>query len=407
MTKTKRNLWLPRRAVSGGRRCLARIHPPGLRRRRRRPSPAARPSGAARCWWSHEDASGRIVALDSSSYLGPHKTHPTDVIVVGSYCGTRILAPMFTRGVKAVIATDAGIGKDNAGISGLLHGETIDVPVATIAAMSAETSNGRETLLLGTISRANKQARALGVEIGMIAYEAAARLAKAPPGKSIPTPLGNEEDAGRGRARPPRAASGRRPAPPRSRRRSRTTWSAAAPILAACPPMASCAWAPRARSPTTPASPATTPRSRASALLAEKGVPSAAVATMSARLGEGLSTWNDGVISVVNAPAAKLGRQGRDDRQGGRAADARLSQPRRLDSSHDGWRSSMDRRAVRSYVYRDAPDRIARKPRWPRSKSQRQDAAHASRASGRNCGSTIPTIPARPRSISSATSTTA
>ena len=122
------------------------------------------------------------------------------MIVVGSYCGTRILAPMFTRGVKAVIATDAGIGKDNAGISGLLHAETIDVPVATIAAMSAETSNGRETLLLGTISRANKQARALGVEIGMIAYEAAARLAKAPPGKSIPTPLGNEETPDGGRA---------------------------------------------------------------------------------------------------------------------------------------------------------------------------------------------------------------
>ena len=43
------------------------------------------------------------------------------------------------------------------------------------------------------------------------------------------------------------------------------------------------------------------------ALLEEKGVPSAAVATMSARLGEGFSTWNDGVISVLNAPAAKLG----------------------------------------------------------------------------------------------------
>src|SRR5215213_2858569 len=54
-----------------------------------------------------EDASGRIVALDSSSYLDPHPTSPTDVIVVGSYCGTRILAPIFTRGVKAVIATDA------------------------------------------------------------------------------------------------------------------------------------------------------------------------------------------------------------------------------------------------------------------------------------------------------------
>jgi hypothetical protein len=31
----------------------------------------------------HEGASGRIVALDSSSYLGPHRTGPTDVIVVG------------------------------------------------------------------------------------------------------------------------------------------------------------------------------------------------------------------------------------------------------------------------------------------------------------------------------------
>jgi hypothetical protein len=86
------------------------------------------------------------------------------VIVVGS----RILAPMFTRGVKAVIATDAGIGKDEAGISGLKHGERVGVPVAVIAATSAETSNGRSTLL-GEISRANAQARALGVTPGIVA----------------------------------------------------------------------------------------------------------------------------------------------------------------------------------------------------------------------------------------------
>ena len=61
------------------------------------------------------------------------------------------------------------------------------------------------------------------------------------------------------------------------------------------------------------------------ALLEEKGVPSAAVATMSARLGEGLSTWNDGVISVRQRAGGQARGQGRDDRQGGRAADARLS----------------------------------------------------------------------------------
>ena len=150
------------------------------------------PIGRGKLLVVHEDASGRIVALDSSSYLDPHPTGPTDVIVVGSYCGTRILAPMFSRGVKAVIATDAGIGKDDAGISGLKHGETIGVPVATIAVMSAETSNGRSTLL-GEISRANAQARALGVAPGMVAYEAAARLAIASSGKPIATPLGAEE----------------------------------------------------------------------------------------------------------------------------------------------------------------------------------------------------------------------
>ena len=141
-----------------------------------------------------EDAHGRIVALDSSSYLDPHPTGGNDVVVVGSYCGTRILAPIFTRGVKGVIATDAGIGKDDAGISGLKHGEEIGVPVAAIVTMSAETSNGRSTLL-GEISRANAQARALGVFPGQVAYEAAARLALAPAGKPIPTPLGVEEEA--------------------------------------------------------------------------------------------------------------------------------------------------------------------------------------------------------------------
>ena len=42
-------------------------------------------------------------------------------------------------------------------------------------------------------------------------------------------------------------------------------------------------------------------------LLGERGVPAASVATLSARLGEGSSTWDDGVISVVNPPAVARG----------------------------------------------------------------------------------------------------
>jgi uncharacterized protein YunC (DUF1805 family) len=213
---------------------------------------------------------------------------------------------MFTRGVKAVIATDAGIGKDNAGISGLLHAETIGVPVATIAAMSAETSNGRETLLLGTISRANAQAQALGVEIGMLAHEAAARLAKAPAGKSIPTSVGAEEKP----VVVEQTASGRIWATPGT-----------TAITDKIPNDVICSGANSSRVSSdgvlrmgakgSIANDAGIARNNTAvegvALLAEKGVPCAAVGTMSARLGEGLSTWNDGIISVVNAPAAKLG----------------------------------------------------------------------------------------------------
>ena len=304
MGKTSR-LWLPRRTfLAGGAATFAFIGHSAAKP----PATIAdgKPIGRGQLLVVEEDASGRIVALDSSSYLGPHKTLPTDVIVVGSYCGTRILAPMFIRGVKAVIATDAGIGKDNAGISGLLHGETIGVPVATIAAMSAETSNGRETLLLGEISRANSQARALGVAVGMNAYEAAARLAKAPAGKSIPTSVGAEEapvvveTTPKGRIWASPGTTAIKEKIPNdivcSGAKSSRVSSDGVLRMGAKGSIANDAGIARNNTAV-----------EALGVLAEKGVPCAAVGTMSARLGEGLSTWNDGVISVVNTVAAARG----------------------------------------------------------------------------------------------------
>jgi hypothetical protein len=263
------------------------------------------PIGRGKLLVMHENASGRIVAFDSSSYLDPHPTGPTDVIVVGSYCGTRILAPMFTRGVKAVIATDAGIGKDEAGISGLKHGERIGVPVSVIAAMSAETSNGRSTLL-GEISRANAQARALGVTPGMVAYEAAVRLAKAAAGLAIPTPLGAEEvpvvveETPQGRVWATPGTTAIKDKVPNdvicSGANSSRVFSDGVVRMAAKGAIANDAGI--AKNDTAV---------EGVKLLGERGIPAAAVATMSARLGEGLSTWNDGVISVVNPLAGQRG----------------------------------------------------------------------------------------------------
>src|SRR5215216_2919387 len=198
-----------------------------------------------------EDASGRIVALDSSSYLEPHPTGPTDVIVVGSYCGTRILAPIFTR-------------------------------------------------------RANAQARALGVFAGQVAYEAAARLTMAPAGKPIPTPLGLEEapviveETPNGRIWATPGSTAIKEKIPHdvfcSGANSSRVFSDGALRMAAKGAIANDAGI--AKNDTAV---------EGVQLLQERGIPAASVGTMSARLGEGLSTWNDGVISVVNQIAARRG----------------------------------------------------------------------------------------------------
>jgi hypothetical protein len=251
------------------------------------------------------DERGRIVAFDSSTYMAKNPTDGNDVVAVGSYCGTRVLQPIFARGVRAVIATDAGIGKDEAGISGAKSGEKIGVPVAAIAAMSAETSNGRATLL-GTISTANAQARALGVKPGMVAYEAAMLLMKAPPGKAVTIPRGVEEKPVVVEKTPkgniwatPGTTAIREKIPTDvicSGANSSRVMSDGVLRMAAKGAIANDAGIAKNNTAV-----------EGVMLLAEKGIPAASVSTLTARLGEGLSTWNDGVISVVNPVAAKLG----------------------------------------------------------------------------------------------------
>jgi hypothetical protein len=171
--------------------------------------------------------------------------------------------------------------------------------------MSAETSNGRSALL-GEISRANAQAQALGVTAGMAAYQAAALLARAPSGRPIPTAPGVEAAAvvveetptGKIWAVPGTTAiQGQIPNDVFcSGSNSSRVMSDAVLVMKCKGAIANDAGIAKADTAV-----------EGVYILDQYDIPSAAVASMSARLAEGLSTWHDGIVSVLNQTAAKRG----------------------------------------------------------------------------------------------------
>jgi hypothetical protein len=86
------------------------------------------------------------------------------------------------QGVKAWIAHEAGPGKDEAGVSGLPFADRYGVAAAAIATMEARLGDGW-TLLTGHVNRANTYAQALGVRAGQTGDQAARLMLKAPPGQ--------------------------------------------------------------------------------------------------------------------------------------------------------------------------------------------------------------------------------
>lgn len=79
-------------------------------------------------------------------------------------------------GLKAVILSDAGVGRERAGIGGLPHLDELGMPAATVGHRSARIGDGQDCLARGVITHANTRAAALGLTAGMPAREALGRL---------------------------------------------------------------------------------------------------------------------------------------------------------------------------------------------------------------------------------------
>jgi hypothetical protein len=92
-------------------------------------------------------------------------------------------------GVRGLVAHDAGVGRDAAGISGLPLADRLGVPAAAVAAHSARIGDGESVHAEGLVSHANRVAAAFGVVVGQKAAHAACAMLAAPPGRPSPEPI--------------------------------------------------------------------------------------------------------------------------------------------------------------------------------------------------------------------------
>jgi uncharacterized protein YunC (DUF1805 family) len=129
----------------------------------------------------------RLFPVDTVTRLGPE--HRDTVLIAGSHAGIYAVALSLMAGARAALHHDGGISRDEAGINGLAWAEAFGFAVAACSHLTCRISDGADVLARGVVSATNGPAQALGVRTGMTAQDAAALLRRATPATSRPAPL--------------------------------------------------------------------------------------------------------------------------------------------------------------------------------------------------------------------------
>jgi len=257
-----------------------------------------------------------VLVIDSVTRFGPDAAG--QVVVGGSHIGVYPGYLVAAAKLRGAVLSDGGVTKDGAGIAGLAYLDRHGVPAAACDAASCRIGDGADTWARGIVAHVNRAAAALGVAPGQ-AVAAAARLLRdrAPPNTAAPPPeqerrhriegpwgdlvavwaldsisLVRAEDAGQ------IVLAGSHGALLGGRPETAVRVDVFAAVYNDAGGSADGAGFTRL--------PALDPR----------GIAGATVAGASARIGDGRSTYEDGVLSRVNATAARLGlRAGQSARE--------------------------------------------------------------------------------------------
>jgi hypothetical protein len=143
-------------------------------------------------------ADGNVVIIDSPSLVSESAAPinaPHDILVHAAYAAAAPSFGLLNRGFRGFIAVDAGIGREEAGIGGLPLADRHGVPAASVSVYSCQMCAGRSVWTDGVISRVNQTALKLGVQAGQSTATAAALMLHAPIGtaRALTNPMGDTD----------------------------------------------------------------------------------------------------------------------------------------------------------------------------------------------------------------------
>lgn len=252
----------------------------------------------------HAEERGRVVAVDSA-YHADERNTGRDVVVSASYSGVLPARFVAAHRPRGAIGLDCGIGPEGAGIAGLWFYEALGLPAATADVTGVLLGDGVDVHRNGSVSRLNAVARQCGVETGMSVRDAALLLLRTDPQARAPGEITHRTvmETGPGGRQVVCADSIAFGTPADTGRTvlvtAGHTGRSAVPYLRSVRPWGFvCSDGGRGRDDSGMAG---------LAVVEADGLAGATVDARTARMGDGLSTYHDGVISAANRPARARG----------------------------------------------------------------------------------------------------
>ena len=245
----------------------------------------------------------QVIAVPTVTKLPPETVGA--VVVGGSHAAIYTTYLTLKAGARAAIHHDAAFGLGQAGIAGLAWAESFGFAMAAVDGLSARIGDGADMLERGVISAANRHAIACGVRRGMPCREAADLLRAAPSPTSLPEAMLET----RSEASAP--AGGRTIVMVDSIALARESDAGGIVVSGSHGGLPSEGYAGKVGMQLVLFNDAGLGADLAgiAALpgLERKGIAAAAVSAFTARIGNGRSTYEEGILSAANAPALALG----------------------------------------------------------------------------------------------------